>query len=112
MVILDQIHVQMTDKSWVGAWWLGYIILGAWVVITAIPLVWFPKAMDKENDAEDIEQNKQELAYQKGIDPFNSTDYELCLFYMMIHRDEIRRTSSCELCYICIIVIFSETYRI
>ena len=33
---------------WVGAWWLGYVIIGSLNVIFAIPLLFFPKNLPEE----------------------------------------------------------------
>nr|XP_039269060.1 solute carrier organic anion transporter family member 1A5-like [Styela clava] len=45
----SEIKITMNDGSWVGAWWLGYIIIGLCVILTAIPLFWFPRKMEKSD---------------------------------------------------------------
>ncbi|CAG2108395.1 unnamed protein product [Medioppia subpectinata] len=35
--------ISMKDPRWVGAWWLGFIILGTGVLICSIPMFFFPR---------------------------------------------------------------------
>ncbi|CAG2173637.1 unnamed protein product, partial [Oppiella nova] len=35
--------ISMKDPRWVGAWWLGFVILGTGVLICSIPMFFFPK---------------------------------------------------------------------
>ena len=37
--------VPRNDPRWVGAWWLGLLVLGAAMVILALPLFFFPKKL-------------------------------------------------------------------
>ena len=34
---------------WIGAWWLGFIILGGVQLIAAVPLFWFPKQIKSKS---------------------------------------------------------------
>ena len=33
------------DPSWVGAWWLGFVVFGGLLIVFSIPLYLFPKHM-------------------------------------------------------------------
>uniref|UniRef100_A0A1E1X844 Solute carrier organic anion transporter family member n=1 Tax=Amblyomma aureolatum TaxID=187763 RepID=A0A1E1X844_9ACAR len=35
--------LERTDPRWVGAWWLGYVVLGACLAVTALPILLFPR---------------------------------------------------------------------
>ncbi|XP_033117426.1 solute carrier organic anion transporter family member 2A1-like [Anneissia japonica] len=37
--------LNMYDPRWIGAWWLGYLIIGTVIIILSIPLFLFPKKM-------------------------------------------------------------------
>ena len=47
-VFADTVTITTKDRSWIGAWWLGYLLIGAWVLVAALPLFLFPKSMKKE----------------------------------------------------------------
>ncbi|XP_002129378.2 solute carrier organic anion transporter family member 2A1 [Ciona intestinalis] len=38
------------EKRWVGAWWLGFLIIGIFVIFTSIPIFFFPKSMKEQKD--------------------------------------------------------------
>ena len=48
-----------TDPAWIGAWWLGYVLFGAILLVLIIPMFFYPKhikqAMLKKQEA-DAEQ--------------------------------------------------------
>ncbi|GIY61148.1 solute carrier organic anion transporter family member, partial [Caerostris extrusa] len=47
------------DPRWIGAWWLGFIILGVAIFIFSVPMILFPKRFPgKKLPA--AEQNKKE----------------------------------------------------
>lgn len=35
--------LERTDPRWVGAWWMGYMVLGACLAVTAFPVLLFPR---------------------------------------------------------------------
>ena len=64
------------DPSWIGAWWLGYILCAAAIFIAAMPMFFYPKrACDdikevKNNKKEDetlLEQAKRRLSLNKCL---------------------------------------------
>ncbi|XP_078514714.1 solute carrier organic anion transporter family member 2B1-like [Lissotriton helveticus] len=38
------------DPRWVGAWWMGFLVAGTVVGLTALPIFFFPKEMQKEEE--------------------------------------------------------------
>ena len=32
-----------TDPAWIGAWWLGYVLFGAILLVLIIPMFFYPK---------------------------------------------------------------------
>ncbi|XP_064417102.1 solute carrier organic anion transporter family member 1C1-like [Latimeria chalumnae] len=47
-VDLDSITISSRDTRWVGAWWLGFLIVAAISLLAAIPFFFFPKSLPKE----------------------------------------------------------------
>ena len=52
---------EMIVIRWVGAWWLGYVIIGSLIFLFAIPLLFFPK-----NLPEEVGHNPPETVQGKG----------------------------------------------
>ncbi|PIK62699.1 putative solute carrier organic anion transporter family member 2A1 [Apostichopus japonicus] len=50
------------DPRWIGAWWLGFLIIGSVQLICAIPLFCFPKYLPKAKDAYDDSSGNEYLA--------------------------------------------------
>lgn len=60
----DEIKLESTDLRWVGAWWLGFLVASCLLFLTALPYLFFPRNMPKEDGADDVESrpdvNKQQ----------------------------------------------------
>ncbi|XP_024122211.1 solute carrier organic anion transporter family member 2B1 isoform X1 [Oryzias melastigma] len=62
----DQIELTPKDLRWVGAWWLGFLVASCLLFITALPYLFFPREMEKEDsgdaepEPEKHEQNPQQ----------------------------------------------------
>nr|CAB3266353.1 solute carrier organic anion transporter family member 2A1-like [Phallusia mammillata] len=49
----ENVTITSEDKTvWIGAWWLGYLVIGTWVALAALPLLLFPKRLPKEVDSD------------------------------------------------------------
>ncbi|XP_054166759.1 solute carrier organic anion transporter family member 74D-like [Oppia nitens] len=54
-----KVDIPMNDPRWIGCWWMGFIIIGIFLVIFSIPLTLFPTQMsDKGNKPKDPKQLK------------------------------------------------------
>lgn len=51
----DQIELNHEDLRWVGAWWLGFLVASCLLFLAALPYLFFPRNMPKEDDAADVE---------------------------------------------------------
>lgn len=58
----DQIDLNHKDLRWVGAWWLGFLVASCLLFLTALPYLFFPRNMPKEDDADDesVPDSKQQ----------------------------------------------------
>ncbi|XP_069484526.1 solute carrier organic anion transporter family member 1A2-like isoform X2 [Ambystoma mexicanum] len=52
---LADVTLALTDARWVGAWWLGYLILGAVNLLAAVPFCFLPKTLPKEGEEDEPE---------------------------------------------------------
>lgn len=48
------------DPRWVGAWWLGFIILGILIFIFSVPMILFPKRFPKKKVPTSLQKKKEE----------------------------------------------------
>ncbi|XP_078530185.1 solute carrier organic anion transporter family member 1A2-like isoform X2 [Lissotriton helveticus] len=55
-VDLADVTLDLHDARWVGAWWLGYLVNGAVILLSVIPFCFLPNSLPKEG-----EENKPEL---------------------------------------------------
>ncbi|KAK2832412.1 hypothetical protein Q7C36_015874 [Tachysurus vachellii] len=52
-VDLDNISITHKDTRWVGAWWLGFIITGAVMLLAGIPFWFLPRSLPKQTEGND-----------------------------------------------------------
>ncbi|KAH0567005.1 hypothetical protein KQX54_006002 [Cotesia glomerata] len=74
LYIVPSLHPVITDKDprWLGAWWLGWIILGCLLLIFALLIAMFPKHLPKDDKKKNNNKNRIEgelpLKIQNGIE--------------------------------------------
>ncbi|XP_070838662.1 solute carrier organic anion transporter family member 2B1 [Chaetodon trifascialis] len=64
----DEINLDQKDLRWVGAWWLGFLVASCLLFLTALPYLFFPKNMPKEDGTDDVESTPD--CKQQQADPF------------------------------------------
>lgn len=57
---LDDPGFGTRDPRWVGAWWLGFIILGVLIFIFSLPMILFPKRFPKKKIPTALQKKKPE----------------------------------------------------
>ena len=55
--ILTDSELSPEDPAYVGAWWLGFIIIGALVLLSSVPMFFFPKHLPQYY----VEKRKREM---------------------------------------------------
>ncbi|XP_046729896.1 solute carrier organic anion transporter family member 1C1-like [Silurus meridionalis] len=58
-VDLDSIAINYKDSRWVGAWWLGFLVTGAVMLLAGIPFWFLPRSLPKQG--EDDERMKSQV---------------------------------------------------
>ncbi|XP_068436523.1 solute carrier organic anion transporter family member 2B1 [Clinocottus analis] len=46
----DQIQLTHKDLRWVGAWWLGFLVASGLLFLAALPYLFFPRSMPREDE--------------------------------------------------------------
>ncbi|RUS89084.1 hypothetical protein EGW08_003147 [Elysia chlorotica] len=64
---VSSIHVQLKDtgmsqldQRWVGAWWIGFLVVGVACIVSALPVMCFPRHVRKELDTPDVRKLKED----------------------------------------------------
>ncbi|KAL0274770.1 UNVERIFIED_CONTAM: hypothetical protein PYX00_002818 [Menopon gallinae] len=60
--------IDRNDPRWIGAWWLGWIILGSIMTIFSLLLALFPRKLRKAEVAEDPEKTNKSVCELKQIE--------------------------------------------
>ncbi|XP_035864661.1 solute carrier organic anion transporter family member 2B1 isoform X2 [Sander lucioperca] len=68
----EQMELEHSDLRWVGAWWLGFLLAAGLLFLAALPYLFFPRNMPKEDGAEDVECRPDSKQQQNGALPETS----------------------------------------
>ncbi|KAK7491737.1 hypothetical protein BaRGS_00016993 [Batillaria attramentaria] len=73
-VDLSDISMSLSDPRWIGAWWLGFLVIGIATLVTSLPLFCFPRHMPnrrtiayEEDDMEKAKDGDRTLADDKAV---------------------------------------------
>jgi len=62
-----EVTIKEGDPNWIGAWWLGFPVIGTCIVIFAAPLLLFPERLPK--DYTDASKRKKEEESKNMLEP-------------------------------------------
>ncbi|GCC37417.1 hypothetical protein chiPu_0015921 [Chiloscyllium punctatum] len=60
-VDLERVTITSKDARWVGAWWLGFLIAGAFSLLFSIPFWFFPKSLTKETRKKELGKASEKI---------------------------------------------------
>ncbi|XP_060942432.1 solute carrier organic anion transporter family member 2B1 isoform X2 [Limanda limanda] len=63
----DEIRLESRDLRWVGAWWLGFLVAAGLLFLAALPYLFFPRVMPREDEADDAESRPDEQQQTKPL---------------------------------------------
>ncbi len=74
VVFFPETNLKQGDPTWIGCWWLGYVICSVIVTIFAISIFFFPKSLSKlsedvpqENGTENPSNGTEHPADEPGL---------------------------------------------
>ncbi|KAM6895642.1 solute carrier organic anion transporter family member 1C1 [Xenentodon cancila] len=76
-VDMESITITLEDARWVGAWWLGFLVSAALLLISSIPFWFLPRSLPKQGDEES--KPTPSLATPDGSEDVPNSNYNLKL---------------------------------
>ncbi|XP_031730020.1 solute carrier organic anion transporter family member 2B1 [Anarrhichthys ocellatus] len=65
-----QIKLTHEDLRWVGAWWLGFLVAACLLFLTALPYLFFPRSISKEDSGDDdVVESRPDSKQQQQTNP-------------------------------------------
>ncbi|XP_048410382.1 solute carrier organic anion transporter family member 1C1-like [Stegostoma tigrinum] len=62
---LERVTITPKDARWVGAWWLGFLIAGAFSLLFSIPFWFFPKSITRETSKKELGKASEKIDFLK-----------------------------------------------
>ncbi|XP_076860863.1 solute carrier organic anion transporter family, member 1D1 [Brachyhypopomus gauderio] len=73
-VNLDTISITYKDSRWVGAWWLGFLVTGAVMLLAGIPFWFLPRSLSKQGEENAKRSHEDTEGEQDGFIPTESNN--------------------------------------
>jgi sodium-independent organic anion transporter len=67
-VDLSVLNLEESDPAYVGAWWLGFLLIGILVILISIPILMFPRELPEGELIKKERQKEMVLAFTDGCD--------------------------------------------
>uniref|UniRef100_A0A3B3S4C9 Solute carrier organic anion transporter family member n=1 Tax=Paramormyrops kingsleyae TaxID=1676925 RepID=A0A3B3S4C9_9TELE len=86
-VDLETVSINHKDSRWVGAWWLGFLVTAAVMLLAGIPFWFLPRSLPKQGEGKtkDKAKDEQSAAQQECfiVEEKSDTDHEKpCLVHL------------------------------
>lgn len=72
--LLKPVGLTKNDPSWIGAWWLGFVVFGLMLMTLAIPLSFFPAEFERKKKKKQLEDTSNGVNHIE--DEFEEIDLE------------------------------------
>ena len=69
-LLFAAVDITPKDPRWIGAWWLGFLVFGAASLISAVPLLCFPRRLRSKKEAPIEEDNQTLIESHTESNPF------------------------------------------
>ncbi|KAI4889888.1 hypothetical protein NFI96_023910 [Prochilodus magdalenae] len=79
---LSEVPIDRNDPRWVGAWWLGFLLAGTFLILTSLPYLFFPRSMTKQETTEILAEPTPEKQIQEK-EAVPDTESELSLLQFL-----------------------------
>ncbi|XP_025100117.1 solute carrier organic anion transporter family member 2A1-like [Pomacea canaliculata] len=61
-ITLEDTGLSPLDPRWIGAWWLGFLVFGITSIVTALPLVFFPRRLRPQPHLAALKEERKRAA--------------------------------------------------
>lgn len=59
-VLIETVSINHKDSRWVGAWWLGFLVTAAVMLLAGIPFWFLPRSLPKQGEGKTNDKAKDE----------------------------------------------------
>ncbi|BFZ11248.1 hypothetical protein BsWGS_14287 [Bradybaena similaris] len=110
-ITLEETNMSRRDPRWLGAWWLGFLVFGVFSLVVALPLIFFPRHMNRQHQPS-IKQEQVEARQRKKKSLRDIKGFLRCMLRLSRKPAYIFTLLGRSLCYLAIsgMVTFSAKY--